>query len=194
MVIIKEAQFSGIDWIVSTNSTFIWYKCSNSWETFFCHLRNYNKDYLPFFFFITFESPLSSHWFRKPVRSIFCPQTKLPYLFYLNKSKICFLFYYEALKYWARSFQLSFNKFLGVFVFFVLFCCLFWLSWFEIKCCACDISEFAKLVEEFRSFGVKLMQSSSGLSHGTFEWVDSMLVRALKSGDWLLMDNVNFCK
>lgn len=147
-----------------------------------------------FFFFITFESPLSSHWFRKPVRSIFCPQTKLPYLFYLNKSKICFLFYYEALKYWARSFQLSFNKFLGVFVFFVLFCCLFWLSWFEIKCCACDISEFAKLVEEFRSFGVKLMQSSSGLSHGTFEWVDSMLVRALKSGDWLLMDNVNFCK
>ncbi|XP_066867568.1 midasin isoform X2 [Kogia breviceps] len=54
-------------------------------------------------------------------------------------------------------------------------------------------AEFAKLVEEFRSFGVKLMQSASGRSCGTFEWVDSMLVRALKSGDWLLMDNVNFC-
>ncbi|XP_032952982.1 midasin isoform X1 [Rhinolophus ferrumequinum] len=54
-------------------------------------------------------------------------------------------------------------------------------------------AEFAKLVEEFRSFGLKLMQSSSGRSHGTFEWVDSMLVQALKSGDWLLMDNVNFC-
>ncbi|XP_020142630.2 midasin isoform X1 [Microcebus murinus] len=54
-------------------------------------------------------------------------------------------------------------------------------------------AEFARLVEEFRSFGVKLTQSSSGLSHGTFEWVDSMLVQALKSGDWLLMDNVNFC-
>ncbi|MBZ3875424.1 Midasin, partial [Sciurus carolinensis] len=54
-------------------------------------------------------------------------------------------------------------------------------------------AEFAKLVEDFRSFGVKLMQSTSGHSHGTFEWVDSMLVRALKSGDWLLMDNVNFC-
>ncbi|XP_070274183.1 LOW QUALITY PROTEIN: midasin [Myotis yumanensis] len=54
-------------------------------------------------------------------------------------------------------------------------------------------AEFAKLVEEFRSFGAKLVQSSSGGSHGTFEWVDSMLVRALKSGDWLLMDNVNFC-
>lgn len=58
----------------------------------------------------------------------------------------------------------------------------------------CDISEFAKLVEEFRSFGVKLTQSASGRSRGTFEWVDSMLVQALKSGDWLLMDNVNFCK
>uniref|UniRef100_A0A8C6R246 Midasin n=1 Tax=Nannospalax galili TaxID=1026970 RepID=A0A8C6R246_NANGA len=54
-------------------------------------------------------------------------------------------------------------------------------------------AEFVKLVEEFRSFGVKLMQSTSGQSHGTFEWVDSMLVQALKSGDWLLMDNVNFC-
>ncbi|XP_027259225.1 midasin isoform X2 [Cricetulus griseus] len=54
-------------------------------------------------------------------------------------------------------------------------------------------ADFAKLVEEFRSFGVKLLQSASGRSHGSFEWVDSMLVQALKSGDWLLMDNVNFC-
>uniref|UniRef100_A0A8C4L875 Midasin n=1 Tax=Equus asinus asinus TaxID=83772 RepID=A0A8C4L875_EQUAS len=43
-------------------------------------------------------------------------------------------------------------------------------------------AEFAKLVEEFRSFGVKLMQTTSGRSHGTFEWIDSMLVRALKVG------------
>ncbi|XP_006870675.1 PREDICTED: midasin [Chrysochloris asiatica] len=54
-------------------------------------------------------------------------------------------------------------------------------------------ADFAKLVEEFRGFGLKLVQSVSGRSHGTFEWVDSMLVGALKSGDWLLMDNVNFC-
>ncbi|XP_073934254.1 midasin isoform X1 [Castor canadensis] len=54
-------------------------------------------------------------------------------------------------------------------------------------------AEFAQLVEDFQSFGVKLMQSASGHSHGTFEWVDSMLVQALKCGDWLLMDNVNFC-
>ncbi|XP_038966893.1 midasin isoform X1 [Rattus norvegicus] len=54
-------------------------------------------------------------------------------------------------------------------------------------------ADFAKLVEDFRTFGVKLLQSTSGRSHGSFEWVDSMLVQALKSGDWLLMDNVNFC-
>ncbi|KAI5256381.1 Midasin [Manis pentadactyla] len=54
-------------------------------------------------------------------------------------------------------------------------------------------AEFSKLLEEFRSFGLKLLQSASGRSRGTFEWVDSMLVQALKSGDWLLMDNVNFC-
>lgn len=54
-------------------------------------------------------------------------------------------------------------------------------------------ADFAKLVEDFRTFGVKLLQSTSGQSYGSFEWVDSMLVQALKSGDWLLMDNVNFC-
>ncbi|XP_072178223.1 midasin-like [Diadema setosum] len=28
---------------------------------------------------------------------------------------------------------------------------------------------------------------------GRFEWVDGLLVQALKQGDWLLVDNVNFC-
>nr|XP_054753628.1 midasin-like [Lytechinus pictus] len=28
---------------------------------------------------------------------------------------------------------------------------------------------------------------------GKFEWVDGLLVHALKNGDWLLIDNVNFC-
>ncbi|CAG5129146.1 unnamed protein product, partial [Candidula unifasciata] len=28
---------------------------------------------------------------------------------------------------------------------------------------------------------------------GAFEWTDSMFVKALKNGDWLLIDNVNFC-
>ncbi|XP_036622954.1 midasin [Trichosurus vulpecula] len=54
-------------------------------------------------------------------------------------------------------------------------------------------AEFSRIVEEFRSFRLKLIQTVDGRSHGTFEWVDSMLVQALQSGDWLLMDNVNFC-
>lgn len=29
---------------------------------------------------------------------------------------------------------------------------------------------------------------------GQFEWVDGQLVEALKSGYWLLIDNVNFCR
>ncbi|GFR95381.1 midasin-like [Elysia marginata] len=32
-----------------------------------------------------------------------------------------------------------------------------------------------------------------GAGGGAFEWVDSVLVTALKSGHWLLVDNVNFC-
>uniref|UniRef100_A0A803SWY9 Midasin n=1 Tax=Anolis carolinensis TaxID=28377 RepID=A0A803SWY9_ANOCA len=52
--------------------------------------------------------------------------------------------------------------------------------------------EFSRLVEEFRHFKLQV-QSLDSSSHGTFEWVDGMLVQALQSGDWLLMDNVNFC-
>ena len=29
---------------------------------------------------------------------------------------------------------------------------------------------------------------------GKFEWVDGLLVQALQHGDWLLIDNVNFCR
>ncbi|KAH0622150.1 hypothetical protein JD844_024188 [Phrynosoma platyrhinos] len=52
--------------------------------------------------------------------------------------------------------------------------------------------EFSRLVEEFRHFKLQVQFMNSN-SHGTFEWVDGMLVQALQSGDWLLMDNVNFC-
>ncbi|KAJ7398225.1 hypothetical protein BTVI_127123 [Pitangus sulphuratus] len=54
-------------------------------------------------------------------------------------------------------------------------------------------AEFAHLVEEFRHFKLQQAQAADCNSHGTFEWVDGMLVQALQSGDWLLMDNVNFC-
>uniref|UniRef100_A0A8C0ELF2 Midasin n=1 Tax=Bubo bubo TaxID=30461 RepID=A0A8C0ELF2_BUBBB len=54
-------------------------------------------------------------------------------------------------------------------------------------------AEFAHLVEEFRRLKLQQAQAADRNSHGTFEWVDGMLVQALQSGDWLLMDNVNFC-
>lgn len=28
---------------------------------------------------------------------------------------------------------------------------------------------------------------------GCFEWMDGLLISALEEGDWILMDNVNFC-
>lgn len=62
------------------------------------------------------------------------------------------------------------------------------------QCKMCFLSEFAHLVEEFRRFKLQQAQAADCNSHGTFEWVDGMLVQALQSGDWLLMDNVNFCK
>ncbi|KAM4694301.1 midasin [Discoglossus pictus] len=54
-------------------------------------------------------------------------------------------------------------------------------------------AEFAAIVEHFHSFKEQLLQSIEGQSSGTFEWVDGMLIQALQAGDWLLMDNVNFC-
>uniref|UniRef100_A0A7N8XVL1 Midasin n=1 Tax=Mastacembelus armatus TaxID=205130 RepID=A0A7N8XVL1_9TELE len=39
----------------------------------------------------------------------------------------------------------------------------------------------------------RLAQLEDGWTNGGFEWLDSMLVQALQAGDWLLMDNVNFC-
>ncbi|XP_030054953.1 midasin [Microcaecilia unicolor] len=54
-------------------------------------------------------------------------------------------------------------------------------------------AENSSLVEDFCCFRRQLLQTVEGRSHGAFEWVDGMLVQALQSGDWLLMDNVNFC-
>ena len=33
----------------------------------------------------------------------------------------------------------------------------------------------------------------SNTKHGTFEWIESILCKALKEGAWLLIDNVNLC-
>ncbi|XP_018427598.1 PREDICTED: midasin [Nanorana parkeri] len=54
-------------------------------------------------------------------------------------------------------------------------------------------AEFAAILDHLHHFKDELLNSVEGQSTGTFEWVDGMLVQALQSGDWLLMDNVNFC-
>uniref|UniRef100_A0A8C5QIK7 Midasin n=1 Tax=Leptobrachium leishanense TaxID=445787 RepID=A0A8C5QIK7_9ANUR len=61
------------------------------------------------------------------------------------------------------------------------------------KLSAFSKSEFSGILAQFNSFKEQLLHSVEGRSSGTFEWVDGMLVQALRSGDWLLMDNVNFC-
>lgn len=39
----------------------------------------------------------------------------------------------------------------------------------------------------------KILQQSSEDTRARFEWVDGMLVRALKKGHWLVLDNANLC-
>eukprot|EP00061_Rhincodon_typus_P014643 g41796.t1 len=55
-------------------------------------------------------------------------------------------------------------------------------------------AEFSELISEFQHFKHRRSESLDGQNRGTFEWVDGMLVQALNSGDWLLLDNVNFCR
>ncbi|XP_078398522.1 midasin [Cetorhinus maximus] len=67
------------------------------------------------------------------------------------------------------------------------------LQRFNSKLNTLSPSEFSELITEFQHFKLQRSQSLDCQSHGTFEWVDGMLVQALNSGDWLLLDNVNFC-
>uniref|UniRef100_A0A8C2BQ53 Midasin n=1 Tax=Cyprinus carpio TaxID=7962 RepID=A0A8C2BQ53_CYPCA len=46
---------------------------------------------------------------------------------------------------------------------------------------------------DFTLLKERLAQMQDGWTHGGFEWLDGTLVQALQAGDWLLMDNVNFC-
>ncbi|CAJ0966006.1 unnamed protein product [Ranitomeya imitator] len=54
-------------------------------------------------------------------------------------------------------------------------------------------AEFTAILESLRNFKDQLLHSVEGQTGGTFEWVDGILVQSLRAGDWLLMDNVNFC-
>ncbi|KAJ8270795.1 hypothetical protein GJAV_G00119370 [Gymnothorax javanicus] len=54
-------------------------------------------------------------------------------------------------------------------------------------------TDMSKLLLDFTRLKEKHAQLQDGWSHGGFEWLDGMLVQALQAGDWLLMDNANFC-
>ncbi|KAJ8008932.1 hypothetical protein DPEC_G00083550 [Dallia pectoralis] len=54
-------------------------------------------------------------------------------------------------------------------------------------------TDMSKLQVDFTLLKERLAQLQDGWSNGGFEWLDGMLVQALQAGDWLLMDNVNFC-
>ncbi len=46
---------------------------------------------------------------------------------------------------------------------------------------------------ELRSSLERLKTVEKGSVAGCFEWMDGLLIRALEEGDWILIDNVNFC-
>lgn len=54
-------------------------------------------------------------------------------------------------------------------------------------------TDMSQLQTDFTMLKERLAQLEDGWTHGGFEWLDGMLVQALQAGDWLLMDNVNFC-
>ena len=63
----------------------------------------------------------------------------------------------------------------------------------------CNVSVFvstdmSKLQMDFTLLKERVAQLEDGWTNGGFEWLDGMLVQALQAGDWLLMDNVNFCR
>ncbi|KAI8498711.1 AAA ATPase midasin, partial [Branchiostoma belcheri] len=54
--------------------------------------------------------------------------------------------------------------------------------------------DLAVLQAELKELKLKFERLSAGTdSKGTFEWIDSVLVQALQTGEWLLIDNVSFC-
>ena len=56
------------------------------------------------------------------------------------------------------------------------------------------IDELKSLSTRLETLFKNLIGSQSHSGAGTFEWVDSLLVKALEAGHWLLIDNVNFCR
>ena len=60
--------------------------------------------------------------------------------------------------------------------------------------CAERLAQLSESLRRERDALETAQPGAGGVGGGTFEWVDSLLVKALRSGDWLLIDNVNFCR
>ncbi|XP_077408316.1 midasin isoform X2 [Vanacampus margaritifer] len=54
-------------------------------------------------------------------------------------------------------------------------------------------TDISKLKVDFIRLKEHMSQLENDWSNGGFEWLDGMLIQALQAGDWLLMDNANFC-
>ncbi|XP_049611993.1 midasin isoform X4 [Syngnathus scovelli] len=54
-------------------------------------------------------------------------------------------------------------------------------------------TDMSKLKLDFMLMKEHMSQLENGWTNGGFEWLDGMLIQALQAGDWLLMDNANFC-
>uniref|UniRef100_A0A3B3CZB6 Midasin n=1 Tax=Oryzias melastigma TaxID=30732 RepID=A0A3B3CZB6_ORYME len=54
-------------------------------------------------------------------------------------------------------------------------------------------ADLSTLQRDFTLLKRRMAQQEDRRTNGGFEWLDGMLVQALQAGDWLLMDNVNFC-
>uniref|UniRef100_A0A3Q2XAQ5 Midasin AAA ATPase 1 n=1 Tax=Hippocampus comes TaxID=109280 RepID=A0A3Q2XAQ5_HIPCM len=53
--------------------------------------------------------------------------------------------------------------------------------------------DMSKLQQDFVLLKEHMSQLENGWTNGGFEWLDGMLIQAMQAGDWLLMDNANFC-
>ena len=64
--------------------------------------------------------------------------------------------------------------------------------------CDKDSCIFSLCVADVKGFKKKLRKLTERIKSddcsGQFHWVDSVLVKALREGHWLLISNANFCR
>ncbi len=56
------------------------------------------------------------------------------------------------------------------------------------------IDDLAQIRTKIDAVEQQVQKDGSTNQGGKFEWIDSILVKCLQDGNWLLIDNVNFCR